>query len=81
MAQYYNFVTNASGTLTLEDVQRICSVEGQSVQLVVENINNGGNGSQQFLTYTTASQNSGQAIFSQQINLGSQISAAQLDRG
>uniref|UniRef100_V9I9K3 Sentrin/sumo-specific protease senp7 n=3 Tax=Apis TaxID=7459 RepID=V9I9K3_APICE len=67
MAQYYNFVTNASGTLTLEEVQRICSVEGQSVQLVVEDINNGGNGSQQFLTYTTAPQNTGQAIFSQQI--------------
>ncbi|XP_043605079.1 sentrin-specific protease 7-like isoform X2 [Bombus pyrosoma] len=81
MAQYYNFVTNASGTLTLEEVQRICSVEGQSVQLVVEDINNGGNGSQQFLAYTTAPQNSGQAIFSQQINLGSQISATQLDQG
>ncbi|XP_017760809.1 PREDICTED: uncharacterized protein LOC108551228 [Eufriesea mexicana] len=81
MAQYYNFVTNASGTLTLEEVQRICSVEGQSVQLVVEDINNGGNGSQQFLTYTTAPQNSGQAIFSQQINLGSQISTTQLDQG
>ncbi|XP_012346759.1 uncharacterized protein LOC100866704 isoform X3 [Apis florea] len=81
MAQYYNFVTNASGTLTLEEVQRICSVEGQSVQLVVEDINNGGNGSQQFLTYTTAPQNTGQAIFSQQINLGSQISTTQLDQG
>ena len=81
MAQYYNFVTNASDTLTLEEVQRICSVEGQSVQLVVEDINNGGNGSQQFLTYTTAPQNTGQAIFSQQINLGSQISTTQLDQG
>nr|XP_031839540.1 uncharacterized protein LOC116430050 isoform X2 [Nomia melanderi] len=81
MAQYYNFVTNASGTLTLEEVQRICSLEGQSVQLVVEDVNNGGNGSQQFLTCTTAPQNSGQAIFSQQINLGSQISATQLEQG
>ncbi|XP_015187662.1 PREDICTED: uncharacterized protein LOC107072337 isoform X2 [Polistes dominula] len=81
MAQYYNFVTNASGTLTLEEVQRICSVEGQHVQLV-ENINNGGNGSQQFLAYTPAQQNSEQAIFCQQtINLGSQISATQLDQG
>ncbi|XP_076676841.1 uncharacterized protein LOC143373447 isoform X2 [Andrena cerasifolii] len=81
MAQYYNFVTNASGTLTLEEVQRICSVDGQSVQLVVEDINNGGNGSQQFLTYTTAPQNSEQAIFSPQINLGSQISGTQLEQG
>lgn len=81
MAQYYNFVTNASGTLTLEEVQRICSVDGQSVHLVVEDLNNGGNGSQQFLTYTTAPQNSGQAIFSQQINLGNQISATQLEQG
>ncbi|XP_043497008.1 uncharacterized protein LOC122520800 isoform X2 [Polistes fuscatus] len=81
MAQYYNFVTNASGTFTLEEVQRICSVEGQHVQLV-ENINNGGNGSQQFLAYTPAQQNSEQAIFCQQtINLGSQISATQLDQG
>ncbi|KOC62807.1 hypothetical protein WH47_02510 [Habropoda laboriosa] len=81
MAQYYNFVTNDSGTLTLEEVQRIYSAEGQSVQLVVEDINNGGNGSQQLLTYTTAPQNSGQAIFSQQINLGSQISTTQLEQG
>ncbi|CAK9818629.1 Sentrin-specific protease 7 [Anthophora plagiata] len=81
MAQYYNFVTNASGTLTLEEVQRICSINGRSVQLVVEDVNNGGNGSQQFLTYTTAPQNSGQAIFSQQINLGSQISTTQLEQG
>ncbi|XP_015429450.1 PREDICTED: uncharacterized protein LOC107186152 [Dufourea novaeangliae] len=81
MAQYYNFVTNASGTLTLEEVQRICSLEGQSVQLVVEDVNNGGNGAHQFLTYTTAPQNSGQAILSQQINLGNQISATQLDQG
>ncbi|CAL7933808.1 unnamed protein product [Xylocopa violacea] len=81
MAQYYNFMTNASGTLTLEEVQRICSVEGQSVQLVVEDINNGGNSSQQFLTCTTAPQNSGQAIFSQQINLGNPISATRLEQG
>lgn len=81
MAQYYNFVTNASGTLSLEDLQKICSVEGQNVKLVFEDVNNGGNGSQQFLTYTTAPQNSGQAIFSQQINLGSQISTTQLEQG
>nr|XP_033339479.1 sentrin-specific protease 7-like [Megalopta genalis] len=81
MAQYYNFVTNASGTLTLEEVERICSLDGRSVQLVVEDVNNSGNGSQQFLTYTTASQNSGQAIFSQQINLGNQVSATQLEQG
>ncbi|XP_047354219.1 uncharacterized protein LOC124950862 isoform X3 [Vespa velutina] len=81
MAQYYNFVTNASGTLTLEEVQRICSVEGQHVQLV-EDVNNGGNGSQQFLTYTGAQQNSEQTIFCQQtINLGSQISTPQLEQG
>ncbi|XP_076650247.1 uncharacterized protein LOC143357617 isoform X2 [Halictus rubicundus] len=81
MAQYYNFVTNASGTLTLEEVQRICSVDGQSVQLVVEDVNNSGNGSQQILTYTTAPQSSGQAIFSQQVNLGNQVSATQLEQG
>ncbi|XP_076301470.1 uncharacterized protein LOC143219351 isoform X2 [Lasioglossum baleicum] len=81
MAQYYNFVTNASGTLTLEEVQRICSLDGQSVQLVVEDVNNSGNGSQQILTYTAAPQNSGQAIFSPQINLGNQVSAPQLEQG
>ncbi|KAF7394061.1 hypothetical protein HZH68_010880 [Vespula germanica] len=81
MAQYYNFVTNASGTLTLEEVQRICSVEGQHVQ-VVEDVNNGGNGSQQFLAYTAAQQNNEQTIFCQQtINLGSQISTPQLEQG
>ncbi|KAK2579020.1 hypothetical protein KPH14_002814 [Odynerus spinipes] len=81
MAQYYNFVTNASGTLTLEEVQRICSAEGQHIQLV-EDINNGGNGSQQFLAYTAAPQNSEQTIFCQQtINLGSQISTTQLEQG
>ncbi|KAG7206518.1 hypothetical protein KM043_003863 [Ampulex compressa] len=82
MAQYYNFVTNASGTLTLEEVQRICSIDGQSVQLVVEDINSGGNGSQQFLAYTAAPENSGQAICSQQtINLGNQIATTQLEQG
>ncbi|XP_043260868.1 uncharacterized protein LOC122402282 [Colletes gigas] len=81
MAQYYNFVTNASGTLSLEDLQKICSAEGQSVQLVFEDVNNGDNGSQQFLTYTTAPQNSGQSIFSQQVNLGNQISTTQLEQG
>lgn len=81
MAQYYNFVTNAGGTLTLEEVQRICSVEGQTVQLVVEDVNNGGNGSQQFLTYTTMPQNSGQAILSTQSNLGSQLPTTQLEQG
>ncbi|XP_043675797.1 uncharacterized protein LOC122632713 isoform X1 [Vespula pensylvanica] len=81
MAQYYNFVTNSSGTLTLEEVQRICSVEGQHVQ-VVEDVNNGGNGSQQFLAYTAAQQNNEQTIFCQQtINLGSQISTPQLEQG
>lgn len=81
MAQYYNFVTNASGTLTLEEVQRICSVEGQRVQLV-EDVNNGGNGSQQYLAYTGARQNSEQRVFCQQtINLGNQISTPQLDQG
>ncbi|XP_076637053.1 uncharacterized protein LOC143349590 isoform X4 [Colletes latitarsis] len=78
---YYNFVANASGTLSLEDLQKICSAEGQSVQLVFEDVNNGDNGSQQFLTYTTAPQNSGQSIFSQQVNLGNQISTTQLEQG
>lgn len=80
MAQYYNFVTNASGTFTLEEVQRF-SVNGQEIQLVVEDVNNDGNGSQQFVTYTTAPQNSEQAIFSpQNINLGNQIVTTRLEQ-
>lgn len=76
MAQYYNLVANASGTF--------CTVDGQRVQLVVEDVNNCGNGSQQFVvnTYTATSQNSEQAVFSPQtINLGNQISATRLEQG
>ncbi|XP_015586245.1 uncharacterized protein LOC107263491 isoform X2 [Cephus cinctus] len=81
MAQYFNLVTNANNAITIEEVQRICSVEGQSVQFVVEDINNGGNGSTQYVTYTPAAQNTDQAIFSPQtINLGGQIATAPLDQ-
>jgi len=81
MAQYYNVVTNASGTLTFEEVPRVCTADGQQVQLVVEDVNNGGNGSQQFLTCTAAPQNR-QAIFTPQtINLSNQIAATRLEQG
>ncbi|XP_029162560.1 sentrin-specific protease 7-like isoform X6 [Nylanderia fulva] len=81
MAQYFNVVTNASGTFTFEEVPRLCTVTGQRVQLVVEDVNNSGNGSQQLVTYTAASQNR-QAIFSPQtINLGNQIAATRLEQG
>lgn len=73
MAQYYNLVTNPS---------TFCTVDGQRVQLVVEDVNNGGNGSQQLVAYTTAPQNSEQTIFSPQaINLGSQVTTARLEQG
>ncbi|XP_071581214.1 uncharacterized protein [Temnothorax nylanderi] len=82
MAQYnFNVVTNASGTFTIEDVSRICTADGQRIQLVYGDVNNSSNGSQQLVTYTTAPQNR-QAIFSPQtINLGNQISAARLEQG
>jgi len=77
MAQYFNVVTNPSGTFTFEQVPRLC---GQRV-LVVEDVNNSGNGSQQLVTYTAAPQNR-QAIFSPQtINLGNQIAATRLEQG
>lgn len=72
MAQYYNLVTNEGGTF--------CTVDGQQVQLVVEGINNGGNGSQQFVTFPA--QNNEQTIFSPQtINLGNQITTTRLEQG
>lgn len=84
MAQYYNVVTNASGTFTFEEVPRVCTtVDGQQVQLIVDDVNNGGNGSQQFVTcdFAAAPQNR-QAIFTPQtINLGNQIATTRLDQG
>jgi len=82
MAQYYNVVTNASGTFTLEAVPRICTADGQRIQLVVGDVNNSSNnGSQRLVTYTAAPQNR-QAIFSPQIiNLGNQISTPRLEQG
>lgn len=81
MAQYFNVVTNTSGTFTIEEVPRICTTDGQRIQLVVGDVNNSSNGSQRLVTYTTAPQNR-QAIFSPQtINLGNQISAARLEQG
>ncbi|XP_017886629.1 uncharacterized protein LOC108628910 isoform X2 [Ceratina calcarata] len=85
MAQYYNIVTNVNGRLTLEEVEGVCSADGQSVQLVIKDENNGGgDNSQQFLTYATATvpqNSSSQALFSHQINLGGQISVTQLEQG
>ncbi|XP_011631463.1 uncharacterized protein LOC105423416 isoform X3 [Pogonomyrmex barbatus] len=81
MAQYFNVVPNASGTFTLEEVPRICTTDGQRIQLVVGDVNNSSNGSQRLVTYTAAPQNR-QAIFSPQtINLGNQIQAARLEQG
>ncbi|KAL6436028.1 hypothetical protein ACFW04_005678 [Cataglyphis niger] len=83
MAQYFNVVTNPSGTFTFEEVPpRLCTVGGQRVQLVVEDVNNSGiNGPQQLVTYSAAPQNR-QAIFSPQtINLGNQIAATRLEQG
>ncbi|KAL6436026.1 hypothetical protein ACFW04_005678 [Cataglyphis niger] len=59
MAQYFNVVTNPSGTFTFEEVPpRLCTVGGQRVQLVVEDVNNSGiNGPQQLVTYSAAPQN------------------------
>ncbi|XP_011883606.1 PREDICTED: uncharacterized protein LOC105570772 isoform X2 [Vollenhovia emeryi] len=53
MAQYFNVVTNASGTFTLEEVPGICTDE-QRIQLVVGDVNNSSNGSQRLVTYATA---------------------------
>ncbi|XP_032669782.1 uncharacterized protein LOC116843458 isoform X2 [Odontomachus brunneus] len=70
MAQYYNLVANAN---------TIC-VDGQRVQLVVEDVDD--SGSQQILTYTATPQNSEQARFSPQtINLGNQIPTTRLEQG
>ncbi|XP_046586106.1 uncharacterized protein LOC107224533 isoform X1 [Neodiprion lecontei] len=80
MAQYYNIVTNPSGTVTLEEIQRVCSVEGQNVQFVVEDFNNGLNGSPQLLTYTTAAPTSEQAVFGPQaINISGQLPTNHID--
>lgn len=83
MAQYFNVVTNASGTFTLEEVPRICAADGQrTIQLVVGDVNNSSNGSQRLVTAYTAAPQNRQAIFSPQtINLGNQISAARLEQG
>lgn len=76
MAQFFNIVTNASGTLTLEDVQRMCTVEGQGVQFLVEELNNGINGSPQLIAYTTGSQSGEQTVFAPQtINISGQLGA------
>ncbi|XP_020283705.1 uncharacterized protein LOC109854713 isoform X3 [Pseudomyrmex gracilis] len=81
MAQYYNLVTNAGSTFTIEEVPRVCTVDGQPVQLVVENVNNSGNSSQQLVACPATSQNR-EAIFpSHTINLGNQIAATRLEQG
>lgn len=67
MAQHFN--------ISIEDVSRLYSVEGQSVQLFV---NNGGNGASPII-YTVPQNN--QQIFSHQaINLASQIATTPLDQ-
>ena len=64
MAQHYN--------ISIEDVQRIYSVDGQSVRFVVGDINNGGNGTQPIIY--TVPQNSQPALFSHQtINLATPL--------
>lgn len=81
MAQFYNIVTNASGALTIEEVQRVCSVEGQSVQFVVEDLNNGLNGSPQLLAYTASPQSSEQTVFAPHtINLSGQLATNHIDQ-
>ncbi|XP_066597164.1 uncharacterized protein [Prorops nasuta] len=81
MENFYNFVTNTGDTLTIEEVQRIYSVDGQSIQFVVED-NNVAIESQQLLHYTTEPQIHEQALITQQtINLGNQIATAQLEQG
>jgi hypothetical protein len=81
MAHYYNVVTNPNGTFTIEDLQQICSIDGERVQIVVEDINNDANVIQQpILAYTAASDSTEQTIFSQPtINLGTHITSAQLE--
>lgn len=65
MAQHYN--------ISLEEVQRIYSVgDGQSLRLVVGDINNGGNGTSQIIY--TVPQNNPPAIFPHQtINLATPL--------
>lgn len=79
MAQYYNVVTQPNGTLTLEDIQKICGLEGQSVQLVVED--NPNVISQPFLLTTAPVDNTEQTIITQPtISVGTQLSTASLDQ-
>lgn len=84
MAQYYNVVSNPNGTFTIEDIQQICSIDGQSVQFVVEDVNNGASVlTQPILTYTaaapTAADSTEQILQPSTINLGAQIATAQLE--
>ncbi|XP_008206476.1 uncharacterized protein LOC100122748 isoform X2 [Nasonia vitripennis] len=82
MAQYYNLVTNSNGTYSIEDVQ-ICSIDGQRVQFVVEDIHNGANVqiSQPIVAYATSPESTEQTIFSQPtINVGAQDANAQSEQ-
>ncbi|XP_036141062.1 uncharacterized protein LOC105830930 isoform X2 [Monomorium pharaonis] len=64
MAQYFNVVTNASGTFTLEEVPRICATDGQrTIQLVVGDVNNSSNGSARVVTAFTAAPQNRQNVF------------------
>ncbi|XP_043472119.1 uncharacterized protein LOC122504870 isoform X2 [Leptopilina heterotoma] len=67
MAQHYN--------ISLEEVQRIYSVDGQSLRFVVGDLNNGGNGSSQIIY--TVPQNNPPAIYPQTINLATQLDQRQ----
>ncbi|XP_012261070.2 uncharacterized protein LOC105688968 isoform X2 [Athalia rosae] len=81
MAQYFNIVTNPNNPITIEDVQRICSGEGQSVQFVLEDLNNGLNGSSQLVAYTAGTQSQNQPLFTPQtINLGGQLASNHIDQ-
>lgn len=68
MAQHYN--------ISIEDVQRICSGDGQSLRFVVGDLNNGGNGAQQIIY--TVPQNNPQTLFPHQtINLATPLDQRQ----
>ena len=71
MAQHFN--------ISVEDVQRLYTVDGsQGVQILVQDINNGGNGAPPII-YTVPQNN--QSIFAHQtINLAGQIATSPLDQ-
>ena len=75
MAHYYNVVTSGNVPIMVEDVQQIC--DGQSIQLVVEDINNCVNGTPQFVTYAAAPQHHDTGLFSQ---IGNQLATVPIEQ-